>query len=107
MLIHTSIPLKPEYREDAIQITREFAKKSKSEDDIVRYRAMMDINDQNTLRFFEQYEDAEAVEAHAQSEYYQEWIDNLPEMVDGQLQNIQFSLNESPETVSFDIEDVI
>ena len=65
---------------------------------------MTDINDRNTLRFFEQYEDAEAVEAHVQSDYYQEWMDNLPELVDGQLQNIRFSLDESPETVSFGIE---
>lgn len=68
---------------------------------------MTDITNPNILRFFEQYEDVEAAKAHSQTDHYKEWIEALPDMVDGQLENIQFEIDGAPETIQFDIEEAL
>lgn len=107
VIVHTSVPIKSEYRDQALAMTKEIAEKSRKENGIINYRAMTDITNPNILRFFEQYEGVETAKAHSQTDYYEEWIEALPDMVDGQLENSQFEINGAPETIHFDIEEAV
>lgn len=107
IIVHTSIPIEPDHREEALEMTKELVEQSRKEEGTINYRAMTDMVNPNTIRFFEQYEDVESAEAHSQTDHYREWIERLPDMVDGQLENVQFTLDNPPETVRFDIEEAI
>ncbi|WP_458205364.1 putative quinol monooxygenase [Haladaptatus sp. NG-SE-30] len=88
LIVHTSIPIKSERRAEAVSAAETLAEQSRNEDGMVRYRAMTDIENPNVLRFFEQYEDVAALEEHTETDYYRRFENELPELVDGDLETI-------------------
>ena len=61
------------------------------------YRATADINDRNVVRFFEQYEEEEAFEAHSQTDYFQTFEEKLPDLLAGEPEVIQFEVDSATE----------
>jgi quinol monooxygenase YgiN len=106
IVVHTSIPIDPECYDEAIELIEDLTERSRREEGAVRYRATTDITDPYTIRFFEQYEDEAAVQAHTETEYYREFNDRLPGLVDGHIETIQFVTDEPPETYRFDAEEL-
>jgi len=95
MLInHTTIRLNPAERSKAIDLIGELIEYSQTEDGTVTYRAMTDIGDSTVVRFFEQYEDRAAAEAHTESEAYRRFVESLPEIVEGNIETIQIRADE-------------
>lgn len=101
IVVHTSIPLDPARRDEAMDFVEPLVERSRSEDGTVRYRATEDVTEPNVLRFFEQYEDAAAAEAHQQSEEYRRFVEALPDLAAGQIETIQFETDDV-EVVEFD-----
>jgi quinol monooxygenase YgiN len=85
LILYAVLPLDPEHREEALEATREIAERSRQESGVVDYRASTDVERPNTLRFFEQYEDAAALEAHLETDHYAEFEATVIEgMLDGE-----------------------
>lgn len=106
ILVHTSIPFDPDRYDEAIEFVQDLTERSQREAGTVRYRAMVDLGDRYTVRFFEQYEDEEAWTAHTQTEHYQRFINRLPELVDGIMETISIIAGQSPQVHHFTAEDI-
>lgn len=94
LVVHTTIPLEPESREEAINLVADLVEYSRTEDGTVRYRAMEDVTETSVLRFFEQYEDTAAAEAHTRSDQYRQFVTSLPDLVDGNIETVQFETDD-------------
>ncbi|WP_458188493.1 putative quinol monooxygenase [Haladaptatus sp. NG-WS-4] len=105
LIVHTSIPIKSEYRAKAIKAAESLAGQSRNEDGTVRYRAMVDVENPNVLRFFEQYEDVVALEAHVETDHYRKFENELPKLVNGELETIRVRVDDS-ETIRFDVDEL-
>lgn len=90
IVVHTTIPLDPDCGDEVMNRIDDLVERSRREDGTVRYRAMRDLTDPNLIRFFEQYEDPEAAEAHTESDEYRRFNELLPEVVDGEIETLQF-----------------
>ncbi|WP_138798169.1 putative quinol monooxygenase [Halostella sp. PRR32] len=86
--VHSSIPIDPDHFDEAKELIATLTERSRAEDGTVRYRAMIDIEDSTTVRFFEQYEDKAAWKAHTESKHYEEFTSKLPDLVDGRMETI-------------------
>lgn len=53
----------PEHREETLELAEMLVEGSNQEEGTIDYRATTDIREENTIRFFEQYENEEAFEA--------------------------------------------
>ena len=93
IVVHATLPVKSEKREEAIEAAKSVAEKSRDEDGIVEYRVAVDADDRNLLRFFEQYEDEAAFGAHASSEHFAEFVGTLPEFLDGEASLKRFEVS--------------
>jgi quinol monooxygenase YgiN len=93
IVLYASIPIKPDKRNEAIELAETLVDRSNHEDGIVDYQAAIDVQNKNTLRFFEQYEDEAAVEAHTQTDHYQEFEAVLPDLLDGEPELFQFDIS--------------
>lgn len=93
-VVHTSIPLDPTRREEAIDRITELVEQSRDETGTVSYRAMRDLSEPNVVRFFEQFDDVAAAQAHTESAQYREFIEALPELTSGTLETIQFEADD-------------
>jgi quinol monooxygenase YgiN len=94
-VMKATIPVDPDSREDAIEAAAELARKSREEDGVVDYRIAADIEDENVLRFFEQYEDEDAVESHMESDHFLAFQGQIGDFVAGEVELVQFEVSDS------------
>jgi quinol monooxygenase YgiN len=71
IVMHAEMPIDPESREAALEHVEALAQQSRAEDGVVDYRVTTDVEAPNTVRVIEQYEDADAVDAHMSSDHFQ------------------------------------
>lgn len=97
IVIHATVPVDPESREEAIEEALSVAEESRKEEGVIDYHAAVDADDENLLRFFEQYEDEAAFADHASSEHFMEFASKLPGMLDGDPELTQFEVTDASE----------
>lgn len=95
-IVYAVLPLTPDDRDEALEATRTIAEKSRQEPGVVDYRIGTDVEDPNTLRFVEQYEDADAVKTHLETDHYQKYeAAVIPDMLSGEPEITQFEVVET------------
>lgn len=67
-----------------LDLFEEIVEHSRAEDGVVDYHATTDISNPNVVRFFEEYEDAAAFEAHSQTEHTARLEEALPDLLVGE-----------------------
>lgn len=65
------MPIAPDSREAALELFEELAAASRAEDGVIDYRVTTDVEATNVVRVIEQYEDADAVDAHMASDHFE------------------------------------
>lgn len=97
LVVHATIPVDPESKEEAVEAARSVAEESRKEAGVISYHVAVDAEDENLLRFFEQYEDEAAFADHASSDHFAEMAAKLPEFLDGDPQLTQFEVTDASE----------
>ncbi|MUW13571.1 antibiotic biosynthesis monooxygenase [Halorubrum sp. CBA1125] len=97
IVLHATFPLDPATRDEALDLIEDLVEQSQQEDGMIDYRAATDIADPNVVRFFEQYEDATAFEAHSQTDHFQRFEERLPELLAGEPEVLQFEVDSATE----------
>ena len=97
IVLHATFPIDPERREDALDLADHLVEQSNREDGVIDYRAAVDVQDANRIRFFEQYEDAAAVEAHEESDHFQRFEAELPDLLAGEPEVLRFEVSDVTE----------
>mgnify|MGYP000038297015 FL=1 len=97
IVIHASFPIDPEKRDEALELIEALVEQSNEEDGMIEYRATTDVQDENLVRFFEQYENEEAFLAHTQTDHFQEFESQLPALLAGEPEVLRFDVSEATE----------
>jgi quinol monooxygenase YgiN len=98
LVIHASMPLKPERRDEALDQIADLAETVREEEDgVLDYRATTDVNDPNVVRFLERYEDEQALATHSQTDHYQAFAEALPGWLAGEPEVLRFDVDEMSE----------
>ncbi|MFC7176151.1 putative quinol monooxygenase [Halosegnis marinus] len=92
---HATIPIDPESRDAAVEALTELGEASRAEEGVVEYRVTTDIDDENTVRIVEQYEDDAAVDAHMTSDHFEAFQEELPAFVGGDVELVRFDVAET------------
>lgn len=93
IVLHAVFPLDPAKRDEALDMIEELAEQSRAEDGMIDYRAATDVSDPNVVRFFEQYEDAAAFEAHSQTDHFEKFEAALPDLLAGEPEVRRFAVD--------------
>lgn len=97
VVLHSEVPVKPDSRETAIEICKEMAATSRTEDGVIDYRVTADLEAPNILRIIEQYEDIDAVEAHESSAHLETFQAEMEPHLDGEATLYQFDVDAKTE----------
>jgi len=97
IVIHAVFPIEPEEMDTALELTEEMIEQSNREEGVIDYRAAKDVGDENVLRFFEQYEDAEAFESHATSDHLQAFSSAFMPLLSGEPHIERFAVDSASE----------
>ncbi|MFT4882368.1 MAG: quinol monooxygenase YgiN [Natronomonas sp.] len=94
LVIHASMPLDPEHRDEALDRIADLARTVREEEDgVLDYRATTDVNDPNVVRFVERYEDEQALATHSQTDHYQAFAEALPGWLAGEPEVLRFDVD--------------
>jgi quinol monooxygenase YgiN len=97
IVLHAAFPLDPARRDEALALIEDLVEHSQQEDGMIEYRAATDVSDPNVVRFFEQYEDDAAFEAHSQTDHFQEFEQALPDLLAGEPEVPHFEVESATE----------
>lgn len=97
IVLHARVPVDPDHRDEALELVEELVSQSNREAGMIDYRAAIDIEDENTIRVFEQYEDEEAYETHTQSDHYEAFQDEIAELLAGEPTVKKFEVSDATE----------
>lgn len=97
IVLHASFPIDPSKRDEALELIDSLVEASNREDGMVEYRATADVQDENTIRFFERYEDEAAFRHHSQTDHFQAFEERLPDLLAGQPAVHRFDVSEATE----------
>ncbi|MFB6236558.1 MAG: putative quinol monooxygenase [Halopenitus sp.] len=93
IVLHAAFPIDPDKREEALELVEDLVEDSQAEDGMIDYRSTTEVGSPNTVRFFEQYEDQAAFEAHTQTDHFQEFEAALPEYLAGEPEVLRFEVD--------------
>ena len=97
LIVHAVLHADPDSREEARSRISDLAEQSRAEDGIIDYRPTIDIDEPNTVRVFEQYEDEAAFNAHVESDHFQEFGAVVPDLFIGGPEITQYEVSDSTE----------
>jgi quinol monooxygenase YgiN len=97
LVVHATFPIDPDRREEALEMIETLAEHSRAEDGVIEYRAAVDAEDPNLLRFFERYEDEAAFGAHSETDHFGEFAAALPDLLAGEPEVVRFDVSEATE----------
>ena len=73
IVVHSEVPVDPESIDDARTLLQDIAARSRAEEGVLSYHVTRDIEDPDTFRIVERYEDRAANEAHESSAHVQQF----------------------------------
>lgn len=106
VVVHTSVPVKPDRRADALELVAGLVERSRNEAGTIPYSAGTDVTNPNVVQFFERYEDVAALEAHQASTAYERFQNALPDLLDGELETVTVGPDGTVQVVQWDGEAV-
>lgn len=85
IIVHGSIPIRPDVRKRAIELARIMAEATQMEPGCISYDFYLGLSDPNTLMLFQEWETMEALMKHFQTPHMQEFLRALPDVVSGEI----------------------
>ncbi|MEF8808721.1 putative quinol monooxygenase [Natronomonas sp.] len=93
IVMHAELPVAPDSREEALERVEELAVESRAEDGVIDYRVTTDIEDTDTIRVIEQYEDDDAVETHMSSDHFEAFQAAIASCLAGEPELYRFDVD--------------
>ena len=102
IIVHGTIPIRPECRERALQLAREMAAATQEEPGCISYDFYIGLSDPDTLMLFQEWASMDALMGHFQTEHMEVFLRELPEIVSGEITTKRYavqSMDEGEESV--------
>ena len=92
IIVHGTIPIKPDSRERAIDLARRMADATREEIGCISYDFYVGLSDPNTLMLFQEWENMESLMGHFQTDHMDAFLKELPEVVSGEITTKRYAV---------------
>jgi quinol monooxygenase YgiN len=92
IIVHGIIPVRPDCREQALDLARQMTDATQSEPGCITYEFYVGLSDPNTLMLFQEWENMEALMAHFQTDHMEEFLQALPDVVSGEITTRRYAV---------------
>ena len=105
IIVHGTIPLRADCREQALQLARRMAVATRAEMGCISYDFYIGLSDPNTLMLFQEWESMDALMGHFQTEHMEEFLRELPDLVSGEITTKRYAVHSVDEEESITVEE--
>ncbi len=106
IIVHGTIPIRPECRDRALQLARDMTEATCTEPGCLSYDFYVGLSDPNTLMLFQEWESMEALMRHFQTDHMEEFLRALPTVVSGEITTRRYAVQRVEEDAEGDDEGV-
>lgn len=92
IIVHGTIPIRPDCREQALRLARGMSEASRGEPGCLSYDFYIGLSDPNTLMVFQEWESMEALMRHLQTSHMEEFVRALPTVVSGEVTTRRYAV---------------
>ena len=106
IIVHGIIPLKPDRREEALQLARDMSEATQAEAGCVSYDFYVGLRDPYTLVLLQEWDSVEAWMSHFKTAHMKAFLDELPHVVDGEIVTRRYAVQAVEESDDdFDVDE--
>jgi quinol monooxygenase YgiN len=105
IIVHGTIPIKEESRDLALDLARDMAEATRTEDGCISYDFYIGLNEPNTLLLFQEWEDMDSLMAHFKTEHMESFLRELPDVLDGEITTRRYAVQAVEEDDDDEYED--
>lgn len=92
IIVQGNIPIRPDCRDQALQLARAMAEATQAEPGCISYDFYVGLSDANTLMLFQEWESMEALMRHFQTPHMEEFLRALPGLVSGEITTRRYAV---------------
>lgn len=92
IIVHGTIPIRAELREQALELARGMAEATRTEPGCLSYDFYVGLSDPNTLMLFQEWESMEALMRHFQTPHMEAFLQALPKVVSGEITTRRYAV---------------
>ena len=92
IIVHGSIPIRPDCRERALELAKAMTEATQSEMGCISYDFYVGLSDPNTLMLFQEWENMDSLMGHFQTEHMDEFLRELPQVVSGEITTRRYAV---------------
>lgn len=92
IIVHGTIPLKPESLDEAIALAREMAGATQAEPGCLSYDFYVGVSDPHALLLFQEWETMDALMAHFKTEHMEVFLRELPRLLNGEISTRRYAV---------------
>ena len=92
IIVHGTIPIRPDCREQALKLARGMTEATRAEPGCISYDFYVGLSDPNTLMLFQEWENMEALMRHFQTSHMEEFLRALPAVVAGEVTTRRYAV---------------
>ena len=97
IIVHGSIPIRPERRDQALALAKQMAAASRNEKGCMSYEFYVGLADPDTLMLFQEWESMEALMGHFDTDHMDVFLQQLPDLVSGEIVTRRYAVQEVEE----------
>ncbi len=103
IIVHGTIPIRPDCRDKALELARTMADATRAEFGCISYDFYVGLSDPNTLMLFQEWETMDALMDHFQTEHMEEFLQELPEIVSGEITTRRYAVQSVDDDEDHDV----
>lgn len=92
IIVHGTIPIRPDCREQALKLARGMTEATQSEPGCISYDFYIGLSDPNTLMLFQEWESMDALMRHFQTSHMEEFLRALPGVISGEISTRRYAV---------------
>lgn len=93
IIVKGTIPVKPEHRDEAVSMVESLARASRGESGCLAYEVYLQASAPEVIMVWQQWIDMDALESHFASEHVDAFLDEIPDMIEGQVTSAHFEVD--------------
>ncbi|MFP1684104.1 putative quinol monooxygenase [Alloalcanivorax sp. C16-1] len=97
VIVKGLIPVRDNLRESAVALAQELAQQARDEQGCLSYEVYVKADAPRVIMLWQQWTDLDALERHFDSEHLDDFLDRIPDMIDGEVHSLRFDVTEDGE----------
>ncbi len=105
IIVHGTIPVKEESRDEALDLARTMAAATRTEPGCLSYDFYVGLTEPNKLMLFQEWETMEALMEHFKTDHMEAFLRELPDLLDGEITTRRYAVQVVPDNAEDNAEE--